>query len=93
MRNKQVTMPQFLELLTTGVIKIRYGSTSSMPLRTAYSTSNINETVKNGTISKDEYLNIAKWVKIYIDKNHKVPSLVKTSKGTGKLQHINFYLL
>jgi hypothetical protein len=77
----QVTMPQFLELLTTGVIKIRYGSTSSMPLRTAYSTTNIYETVKSGTINKDEYLNIAKWVKIFIDKNHKVPSLVKTSQG------------
>jgi hypothetical protein len=79
--NRQVTYPQFLELLTTGVIKIRYGSTSAMPLRTAYSTSNIDDTVKSGSITKNEYLNIAKWVKIYIDKNHRSPSLVKTSKG------------
>jgi hypothetical protein len=80
--NRQVTMPQFLELLTSGVIKIRYGTTSSpILLRTVYPISNINETIKNGTITKAEYVNIAKWVKIYIDKYHKLPGLVKTSRG------------
>ncbi len=79
--NRQVTMPQFLQLLTTGLLKINSGLKTAVTLRTVSSPNPAVETVKSGTISSKEYLKIAKSVKSFIDVNHRVPSYARSSKG------------
>ncbi len=78
--NKRVTMPQFLELICSGVLEIRYGSTAPLILRTVKYPGNKLETVHNCYLTKTEYLNFAKSLKTYLDRYHKVPT-IKNSKG------------
>jgi hypothetical protein len=77
----KVTMPQYLELLTTSVIKINNKDTTPLYLKTvAYPSSN-KETITSTSITKSYYLQTAKFLKLYMDKYHKVPSSFKTSSG------------
>ena len=78
--NTKVTMPQFLELLTTGVLELRDGSTSAITLRTVNYPSNYTETIHNTYLTKTSYLTLTKSLKTYMDKHHKVP-VIKNSKG------------
>lgn len=77
----KVTMPQYLELLTSTVIKIRYKSTSPMYLQTvAYPSSN-KENITTSIYTQAYYLQTAKFLKIYMDKYNKVPASFKSTNG------------
>jgi hypothetical protein len=77
----KVTMPQFLELLTTYVIKIKNKDTRPMYLKTvAYPTSN-QETINTAKYSKSYYLRAAKSLKTFMDTYKKAPANLKTPKG------------
>jgi hypothetical protein len=77
---KRVTMPQFLELMCSGVLEIRDGSTAPITLRTVRYPGNKLETVPNCYLTKTEYLTFTKSLKTYLDRYHKVPT-IKNSKG------------
>lgn len=79
-KNK-VSMPQFLDLLTSGVLKIKHGSNSQLTLRTVKYPDLKVEKGRSGNIKSNEYLNIAKILKTYISSNHKIPAYKSTSKG------------
>ena len=79
--NRKVTMPQFLDLLTTGLLKMRYGLTTPVVLRTVDYPNPGTETVKEGTLSSTQYFNMAKSVKTFIDTNHRVPSYARSVLG------------
>ena len=57
----RVTMPQFLKLLTAGLLKVKSGSTSSVTLKSVGNPSPMKPTInlKTGNIYKTEYLVLA----------------------------------
>ena len=79
----QVSMPQFLELLTTATIQINNGNTNPLTLKTFSTPTNPIESIKGGNIYKAEYLKIANDIKNYMDSSGKTPEFAyKTSLGT-----------
>ncbi len=77
-------MPQFLLLLTYDVSQRNSGSTAKVPLKNVKKPTSATETVKSGTISKSEYINLANNIKTNINNQGQAPSYVKTSKGNIK---------
>ena len=56
---RQVTMPQFLKLLTAGLLKVKSGSKSSVTLKSVGFPMKPTQNLKTGNIYKTEYLVLA----------------------------------
>ena len=84
MGTRQITMPQFLQLLTAGLIQVNRGLTTSIALKSAEASSNPSQTLKNGIIYKSEYLGIASRINSFMNTNGKVPNY--TSSSLGKIR-------
>jgi predicted deacylase len=83
MGGTDVTMSQFLELLTTALLQINSGNNNTIPLRNISAPLNPIENIHAGYIYKSEYLKIASDVKKYIDDTGKTPDYAyDTSLGT-----------
>ena len=78
---KQITMPQFLYLLTADLIKINSKSTTPVTLKTVNPPNPGVETVKNGSLNSTQYINMAKSVKSFIDTYGRVPSYARSAQG------------
>jgi hypothetical protein len=79
----QLTMPQFLELLTTATIQINNENNNTIPLKNYTTPPNPLENIIAGNIYKTEYLKIANEVKNYMDNTGKTPDFAyQTSLGT-----------
>jgi len=79
----EVTMPQFLELLTTATIQINNGNNNPIPLKNYSTPTSPLESIVSGNIYKTEYLKIANDIKNYMDTSGKTPDFAyKTSLGT-----------
>lgn len=78
---KQVSMPQFLQLLSISMLKVRSGITTPTTLSSVASPNKGTETVKSGNLSRLQYLAVARSVKSYINTYHRVPSYIRSSKG------------
>ena len=79
--NTEVTMPQFLQLITANLLNINKGLNTTVNLKTVNTPSNSTETVKNGDILKAEYLNIAQSIQTTIASTGKAPSYINSSLG------------
>jgi hypothetical protein len=77
----QVTMPQFLQLLTEGLLQVSSGSKSPVILETVNAPKNPVGTFKSGNIYKSEYLSLAKTIKSSIDKTGTAPDYLNSSLG------------
>jgi hypothetical protein len=77
----KVTMPQFLELLTTYVIKIKNKDKTPLYLKTIAYPSTSKETITSSKYSKTYYLQAAKSLKTFMDKYKKAPVYLTTPKG------------
>ncbi|MCE5213310.1 MAG: hypothetical protein LLF83_01135, partial [Methanobacterium sp.] len=84
--NVQVTMPQFLKLITQYIININSGLSTTISLETVSNQSSATETLKSGTIYKTEYINLAKSINTYIDTNKKAPDYISSSLGNMKFE-------
>ena len=81
--NVNVTMSQFLELLTTATIQINNGNSNSLALKNYSDPISPMENIHAGNIFKAEYLKIAIDVKNYMDSTGKTPDYAYgTSLGT-----------
>ena len=78
---EQVTMPEFLYLLTTDVGNINKGNTTPIELKPVRNPTSPSEKLATGLIPKAEYLNLANRIKSYIDTNGRVPNYATTSLG------------
>ncbi len=78
----QVSMPQFLELLTTALLNINSGSNATVTLKNYSSAAAPSENITSRNITKTEYLDIANRVKSFIDTNGKAPNYA-TQTSTG----------
>lgn len=85
--NQQVTMPQFLKLMTTNTVNLNSKKTKSVTLSTVKSpTTTVTENVKSGNLGKSEYVTLASKIEQNIIKYGKVPSSVTSSRGKINFQ-------
>lgn len=91
--SSQVSMPQFLELLTTALLQINNGNSSSILLRNFIEPTNQKESISEGKIYKSEYLKLASDIKNYMDSSGKAPDYAYgTSIGTYLGYHNLVYM-
>jgi hypothetical protein len=86
--NRQVTMPQFLLLLTYDISQTNSGSTTSIILKNVNSPTNPTETVRSGTLTKTEYLNIVNNVKTSIESTGKAPDYSSSTLGNIRFESL-----
>ena len=77
----KVTMPQFLELMTTCLIQIQNGQTSQISLDNVDDPTNISNDTQTGDIDKSGYLDLAKRIQSYINTNGRAPNYGSSSSG------------
>ncbi|MGB9979864.1 transglutaminase domain-containing protein [Methanobacterium sp.] len=82
---QQVTMPDMLRLMTTGILQLNSGVKTPVALKNVDSPQSSTGDVINGTIKKSEYLTIAKKIKAYVDANGIAPNYATSS--LGKIQY------
>lgn len=77
----QVSMPQFLYLLSAATTQVNSGVSSSITPKSVLSPTGPTDDMKNGTIYKSEYVDMASRIKSFIDTNGLAPNYVSTSLG------------
>ena len=77
----QVKMPDFLKLLTAGLLEINSGSTASITQKTVSTPVKPTESVTSGNITKANYIDLAKRVDAYINTNGVVPNYANSTLG------------
>lgn len=78
---QQVTIPQFLLLLNENLQDINNGQNNPLTIKDVFSPTNPSESVKSGDIQKNEYLQIFKNMKKFVDNNGRIPNYVTSSLG------------
>jgi hypothetical protein len=94
-----ISMPQFLQLLTTGTVNIKNSKLTPLSMPNVQSSYNSTGNYKKGNIKLSEYLKTASEIQKYIKTHRTAPKNVKTSLGTvsfNKLVYnyskiLNFY--
>ena len=84
----QVEMPEFLKLLTAGLLQLNSGKTSSITLKDINSAVKPTESVKSGNINKAGYLDLAKRVNAFIDANGALPNYANSNLGKLNYQSL-----
>ena len=84
----QVEMPEFLKLLTAGLLQINNGTTTSITLKDINSAAKPSESVKSGNITKSGYLDLAKRVNAFINTNGALPNYATSSLGKLNYQSL-----
>ena len=82
---RQVTMPEFLRLLTAGLLKVSSGSTGTIAIKSALPPIKPIADLKNGNINKSEYIVMAGKILSYTNCNGQVPNYA--SSTLGKIQY------
>lgn len=77
----KVTMPQFLELMTTCLIQIQNGQNSQISLDNVDDPTNISNDIQTGDIDKSGYLDLAGRIQSYINTNGRAPNYGSSSSG------------
>jgi hypothetical protein len=77
----QISMPQFLYLLTKGIVNINSSNYSSIKIKDVTAPKSPSGTNKSGKINKSVYVTLAKNVATYINNNGRAPNYQKTTLG------------
>ncbi len=77
----QVQMPDFLKLLTTGILQINSGKSTSITKKTVSAPVKSTESVSSGNIYKANYIDLAKRVDAFINTNSVVPNYANSTLG------------
>lgn len=77
----QVSMPDFLKLLTKCLLQLKSGKKSPITLKTINYPLKPVENIKSGNINKKEYLSLAKRINAFIDKYGRVPNYAASTLG------------
>ncbi len=85
---KQLSMPQFLELLTTALINIDGKFYTSIALGSYKKASNPTETAKSGYMDKSEYLEVAYDIKGFMDTSEQAPNYAQSSLGKIRFESL-----
>jgi Pseudomurein-binding repeat len=87
MNNHEVTMPQFLQLVSDDIYQFNSEGSSSITLRTVKAPSKPIESVKTGILTKTLYINLVNVTRSYIYSTCKAPNDVNIS--LGKIKFLN----
>jgi glutamine amidotransferase-like uncharacterized protein len=81
--NQQITMPEYLNILTTGIVDINSGlsTSTSISVKNVNSAPNPSGTFKAGTLTKTSYVSLAQTINSYIVTNGRAPNYATTSLG------------
>ena len=85
---RQITMPQFLRLEIIALKNINAGLYQSIVLQSYSAPSSPSETLSEGKISIDNYLNAVANIKSYMDTNGQAPNYAWTSKGDMRYENL-----
>lgn len=83
-----VTMPQFLQLLTTGLIQMNKGNTTPVTLKSVNGPTNSSESLKSGNINKTEYIDMAVRIQSYINSAGRDPNFANSTLGKISYQSL-----
>lgn len=84
---KQVTMPQYLYLLSYGVTNLNSKKKSSVSVKIPINKApKPSQTVKSGTLTKKEYVKVAGNLKKFVDTNKRLPNFLITSRGNMRYE-------
>lgn len=86
--NHQVTMPQFLMLITANLLNINKGLNTPINLEGIIKPNTAVETVTSGLILKSEYLTLAGNILNVINKSSSAPSSISTSRGVMNFNNL-----
>ncbi len=78
---KQISMPQFLVLLSNGIITLNSGKTTSITLKSVNLCTGPTQSVKSGTLAKSEYVKLASNLLTFVNTNGRLPNYVSSSLG------------
>ncbi len=79
---KNITLSQFLYILTVDIIKVNSNSKTAITLKNVKTpVLSVTETFTNGNIQKTEYITLAKNVYNYINSYGTAPIIAKSSRG------------
>jgi hypothetical protein len=85
---QNVTTTQYLYLLTSTVGKINKSSSTPVTVKNVSKPTNPSESITSGTLTKNEYLQLATKITTFIDKYGRVPNYVSTSLGTIRYENL-----
>ena len=88
----QVSLPQFLQLLTDNLININSGLVTSVTMKNVNNPSNPVETISSGNIYKSDYITIAQTIKTAIANNGAAPDYVNTTLGKMRYESLIYTL-
>ena len=77
----QLSMPTFLNLMTTAITQVNSGITTPITVTSVSTPTSSSNSYKTGNLLKSEFLSIAKNIKSYIATNGKPPGYITTSLG------------
>lgn len=86
--NLQLTMPQYLMLLSTGVVNLKNSNTGSITLKTVKAAGNPTQSVKTGNLGKTEYLKMAGNLKTFIGSYGRLPNYLTSSLGKMRYESL-----
>lgn len=80
--NNQITMPEYMSLLSTGVVNLNSKKTISITVKSINAPTSPSQNLKTGTLTKSEYVKVAGSINSFITKNGRLPNYASTSLGT-----------
>ncbi len=83
--NIQVSMPQFLELITTDLTQLNKGNNTPVKLGSVNTPIKSSGSINNGTINKSEYLDLASRIQNFMDSTGRAPNYATST--LGKIQY------
>ncbi|MCC7559625.1 MAG: hypothetical protein KO318_04220, partial [Methanobacterium sp.] len=84
----KVNQATFLQLLTQTTIKINNTDNTTTPLITVKQPTTGTETTTPGTLTKNEYLQLAQNIQTFINNNGQAPGTIPSSLGNIKFQSL-----
>lgn len=84
---QQITIPQFLQLLTEGLLNLN-GQNNTLSVDTVLSPTNPSETVRSGNVQKTEYVQLAQNLNNFVDTNGRLPNYVTSSIGKIRFESL-----
>lgn len=98
--NHQITVPQFLQLMTDDTVAISKGSKTPITLKNVNKPCSPSQSLKSGMLIKNEYLSIAQEIQTSISSSGLAPNYVNTSLGKMRYETmvysyakiLNFYV-
>jgi parallel beta-helix repeat protein len=85
---RQITMPQFLRLEIISLKNINAGLYQSIVLQSYSAPTSPSETLSEGKINSDNYLNAVANIKSYMDSNGRAPNYAWTSQGDMRYENL-----